>query len=103
MENEMTVFEEQRALAEKWREECREDENVALGLIVPEDLYLWRAADELTELLDKVVVTDEMVLRALNAYYRETGWDTSSLYADGAKETIKDMRAALESALGVTK
>lgn len=62
-------------------------------------------ADELTELLGKVVVTDEMVesacIASLEGY---TPWDHPSWNEGNQRERLrKAMRAALESALGVTK
>ncbi len=93
----MTLLSPFYVLAAKWREEARElheNGNLLSSSIANDN------ANELTELLGKVVVTDEMVAKVtfdfLCAYWKsETPCITSR-----DREYMKD---ALESALGVTK
>jgi hypothetical protein len=81
----MTLLSELHELAERWH-------RLSEGFHSP---YSETCADELTELLGKVVVTDEMVKRALNVRVGTFPVKTSINPAT--------VRAIIESALGVTK
>lgn len=89
----MTPLIELHALAEKWREHanqwCESGEIVRAR-------FCRAHSDELTELLGKVVVTDEMVQKSMYVF----DCNTSSTYPHCP---VIAMRAVVESVLGVTK
>lgn len=88
----MTLLSPFQALAEKWLRAAEEWE--VSGFHVRAGACRLHA-DELTELLGKVVVTEEMVKRALNVRVGAFPVKTSINPAT--------VRAIIESALGVTK
>jgi hypothetical protein len=86
----MNLLTELHALAEKWHKQAAEDQSGTTGFPFAKD----QDADELTELLGKVVVTDEMVEKAIDVF--QDNKLNGVVYR-------KCVRAALESTLGVTK
>lgn len=92
------MLNELHALAEKKRGDAR-----AFPLDV--GFHIREFADELTELLGKVVVTDEMVERACIASLEGyTPWDHPSWNDGNQRERLRNaIRAAIEAALGVTE